>query len=408
MRTIEIQFPDGERRSRAWLDDNPEKAQPLLAHCQGRYPLCLCRSPGQPLYVAMRSRYYLARLPNTGPAHAPQCPSYEPDPNQCGRGIYSTRAMEDRTDGRMHVKLGVPLMIRGPSSGITAPNPSPTALERGVRETLELRGLLHLLWDRAEFNRWHPAMQSRRRYRQVRKYIWEAAENIAVRRKTLTRHLYIPEPFRPEHALEIEARRQRAWRERSQTSSGLPLRILVLGRVRAIVETEQITGLRLAHLRNELILRADQACLMRLKQLSEFAWIDWPTLNPEFHLIVLLTLQRTARGNWKVDAATAMVCTEDYIPVLSIEEAILAKRLVSEQRSFIKPLPYDGTEIRYPNFLLTDCGTQALPLEIIVDNEAEAVARHQRIAEYMNEKRVHWLWDLQNGALPPALPELEK
>jgi hypothetical protein len=403
LRAIDIQFPDGQRHTREWLEEHAEEAQALMAACQGRYPICQCRNPGAALYVSQRSRYCLARLPNTGPEHASFCPSYEPEPSLCGRGIYSTRALEDRGDGKLHVKLGVPLLIRGAGNAASVMSPPHGSVERAARDTLELRGLLHLLWERAEFNRWLPAMRGRRRYRQLFKYLIEAAETITVRRQPLTRHLYMPEPFVLEQALEIEARRQRLMRELSQTASGLPLRILVLGRLRAVVESAEVSGIRLANWPNELVLRADATTLARLHQASEFAWIDFPALNPEFRLMMLLTVQRTKHGHWKIEEIAPMVCTEDYIPVLSMEEALVAKRLAAEGRAFLKPLPYDAAQMRYPNFLLTDCGTRAVPLEIVSGSDADAAARHQRIAEYVAEERPHWLWDSQESAMPPAL-----
>ena len=79
MQTMLIEFPQLGSYSREWLEEHPEQAQELLAQCKGRYPLCKCREPGLPLYIARRNRLYLARVPNSGPQHAPCCPSYEPD-----------------------------------------------------------------------------------------------------------------------------------------------------------------------------------------------------------------------------------------------------------------------------------------------------------------------------------------
>ena len=98
-----------------------------------------------------------------------------------------------------------------------------------------------------------------------------------------------------------------------------------------------------------------------------------------------------------------MICTQDYIPVFSMEEALVAKRLVSEGRTFLKPLPYDATPMHYPNFLLTDYSARAVPLEILSGDDAEVAARHQRIAEYLQEQRAHWIWNLQESAAPPEL-----
>ena len=404
MQAIEIEFPGQGRFTRDWLETHPDQAQVLLSRCKGRSPVCLCRTPGLPLYIALRSRYYLARHPNSGPDHIPACPSYEPEAALCGWGIYSSKALEHRGDGRVNLKLGVPLTIRGPATGpgpLIAPR---AATPRLQRDTMQLRGLLHLLWERAEFNRWRPAMQGRRRYRQIYKYLLEAAEGISIRREVLTRYLYIPEPFDPTQRLEIEARRQRAFLERSESASGIPMRILVVGQVRAILQREDgIEGLGLAHLPRELVLRAPRGLLDRLRQETEFAWIDWPVLHMEFRLITLLTMQRARQGHWSVGDLASMVTTEHYIPVCSMEEALVAKRLVLEDRQFYKPLSYDALETRLPNFLLVDRTDLPMPLEILGRSEAEAAVRQMRIEQYRQAGRPFWVWDAQDTATPPPL-----
>lgn len=403
MNAISIEFPGIGTFTREWLDEHAEETQALLAQCKGRYPLCRCREPGQPLYIAQRRRLYLARLPNSGPAHAPACPSYEPDRAFCGFGIYSTHAMTEHSDGKIAVKLAVPLLIRGDRGAISTGVAQSAAVERSLRDSIDLPGLLHLLWERAQFNRWRPRMRNRRHYRQIHKYLLEAAEAVQVRRDPLTRHLYIPEPYSPEQALEIEARRQRTFRELSQTASGIPLRILVAGRVRSVVEQADTLALRLAHLPNEFLIGATREQLARIRHATEFAWIDSRTLHPEFQLLILMTMERTHRGQWQASELAGMVTTEEFIPVFSMEDAIVAKRLIGEDRAFYKPLPYDASSMRFPNFLLIDCGETAIPLEIITGNGRDAAARRQRIADYQEAQRPYWLWDVAELALPPTL-----
>lgn len=405
MQPILIEFPESGSFSREWLEERPERAQELLAQCKGRYPLCKCREPGLPLYIARRNRLYLARVPNSGPQHAPFCPSYEPDRVLCGWSIYAPHALADCGEGRVTVKLGVALMIRGERTGATPVGSQLDGAEHLFRESIELPGLLHLLWERAEFNRWSPRMRNRRHYRQIYKYVIETAEMMQVRRHPLTRHLYVPEPYAPDQALEIEARRQRAFRELSQTASGAPMRILVFGRLRAIVETTDGPGIRLAHLPNEFVIGATREQLARLRYATQFAWVDARALHPEFQLLILLTMQRAHHGQWQLDELTGMVTTEEFIPAFSIEDALVAKRLIAEERHFYKPLPYDGPATRLPNFLLSDCAETAVPLEIVTGNVADAAARRLRIAEYEAAKRRYWLWDVAQTALPPALLE---
>jgi hypothetical protein len=175
--------------------------------------------------------------------------------------------------------------------------------------------------------------------------------------------------------------------------------------VRSIVELPEGLGIRLAHLPNKFVIAITRERLARLRLATEFAWLDLRSLHPEFQLLVLLTMQRAREGHWQVDELAGMVTTEEFIPTFSMEDAILAKRLINEERSFYKPLPYDAASSRFPNFLLTDCGESTVPLEIVSSSEADAAARRLRIAEYEQVNRRYWLWDAVAAALPPTLLE---
>lgn len=403
MSPLEIEFPDMGIFSREWLDDHEEDAQALMSECKGRYPKCLCRTPGLPLYIAQRSRFYLARMPNSGPQHSPMCPAYEPDPQLSGWSAYSAAALENQGDGRLAVKLGVPLLIRGSGSGSTGTLGTHSASEKALRDRVELRGLLHLLWDRAELNRWTPRTQGRRHYRHAYTALAETADTITVRRQSLTRHFYMPEPFLPAQALEIEARRQKAFQERSRSASRLPLRILFCGQLRAIIEGDTEPGLRIGHMPNEFVIRLSASMLAKLRRETEFAWLDWAAPHPEFRIVLLLTMQRGTHGQWTADELTGMATTEEYVPVLSMEEALLAKRLCADGRHFYKPLPYDSPRLTISNFLLTDGGDFPIPLEIISGSGADAAARQGRIAQYTAEQQSYWVWDTHSNAVPPPL-----
>jgi hypothetical protein len=406
MQVIEIEFPGIGTYSREWLDAHAEEAQLILGRCKGQYPRCLCRPTGSRLYIAHRSRFYLARLPNTGPDHSPACPSYEPDASLCGWGIYSAKALQDRGDGRLHLKLATSLAIRGAVETLGNAIPTHAGDQPAQRDALQLRGLLHLLWERAEFNRWRPGMAGRRRYRQIFKYLHEAAEPISLRRQMLTRHLFMPEPYQRAERLQIEARRQRSLKERCESASGAPMRVLVAGQLRAIVPTPEGTpGLSLAHLPREFLIRASPQLLSKLRQETEFAWVDYPILSEEFRLIVLLTMLRTRCAHWSADALTGMITTPEYVPVFSMEEALLAKELIDESRAFYKPLPYDGLAWRLPNFLLVDCGESPVALEILAFNEGENAVRQTRIVQCRDDQRPYWVWDsTESAALPQQMP----
>lgn len=399
-----IEFPGQRTVSRDWLEAHPQEAQELLTQCKGRYPLCKCREPGLPLYIAQRQRLYLARLPNTGPQHAPQCPSYEPEAALCGFGLYSKQAMRESADGQLTIKLATPLLLR-PSASMQRSMSDTRRLNEptAVRDALGLTGLLHLLWERSGFNRWQPGMRDRRRYRQWRKFLLESAQGIYLKRQALTSHVYIPEPYVPTRALQIEAQRQRSFAQLSKTSGGRPVRILGLGKVRSIVDRPTGTGLRLAHLANEFVIGLPTAALSHLRTVTAFAWLDAYTIHPQFQIFVLMTLLRSHDCSWRADAIAGLVTAAEFIPLFSIEDALVSRRLIDEGRSFYKPLPYDGGAAQVPSFILTDTGASSVPMEVVPDDPAVAVLRRSRIDEYQATQRRFWVWEVSDSAIPPAL-----
>ncbi len=374
-----------------------------MAACKGRYPVCLCKKDGPKLYIAFRQRYYLARLPNSGPEHAPFCPSYEPDPGLCGRGIYSATALKERPDGRISVKLEVPLPIRG--GGTDAPPTAPpiSGSAKLQKDGLKLRGLLHLIWETAGFNRWAPKMEGRRHYTQVHKYCLDGAETILVRRRPFHNAVYIPEPFHLADKLEIEARRAEPFKRLSTTEGGAPRRLVVLAQLKEMKRTDYGSGLRLAHTPPQLMIWCDQEVTTRFHRATDFAFVDWPSIHDEFQILVLQTMLRNDRGAWRVDTLAPLVTNRHYIPVNSMAEAILAKRLIENKRFFYKPLNYDSEPGQYPNVLLSDMGATAVPLEICDDGGAAAATRNARIAQYQNDGADYWRWDIKEDREPPNI-----
>ncbi len=403
MDNLAIHFPQLGTYSRDWLARHPDEAQALLAECKGHYPVCLCKTDGPKLYIAFRQKYYLARLPNSGPDHAPFCPAYEPDPNLCGRGIYSTTAIKERPDGRISVKLEVPLLIRGGGNDAPPAAASISGQAKLQRDGLKLRGLLHLIWETAGFNRWAPKMAGRRHYKQVYKYCLEAAESILVRRRPLHTEMYVPEPFNPTDKLEIDARRADVFKRLSKTDGGAPRRLMVLAQLKALTLTDYGCGLRLAHTPPQFMIWCDQELTSRIQRTTDFAFVDWPAIHDEFHVIVLLTMLRNDRGAWQVDTLAPLVTNRHYIPVHSMAEAILAKRLIENQRYFYKPLNYDADTGHYSNFLLSDFGDASVPLEICDADGAAAAARNARIAQYQEDGTDYWRWNIKEDREPPNI-----
>jgi hypothetical protein len=191
------------------------------AYSRREHPLCRCQADGVQMYIArFEDRHILKRMPGTGAQHAPDCESYEPPSDLSGLSAVEGEAIvENVEDGTTALKLGFSLSKLG---GRTAPAIGDSADPGDVRTDgarLSLKAMLHFLWDRAQFNRWRPAMAGRRNWAVVRKFVVEAASSSSAKGKPLSDALYIPEMFDPERADAIVQRRQ-AFLSRAVQSQG--------------------------------------------------------------------------------------------------------------------------------------------------------------------------------------------
>jgi hypothetical protein len=65
----------------------------------GVRPICLCREPGLPMYIApVSGRLILKRMPGSGGNHSPACDSYEPPPELSGLGQVLGSAIQENPD----------------------------------------------------------------------------------------------------------------------------------------------------------------------------------------------------------------------------------------------------------------------------------------------------------------------
>lgn len=395
-----VRLPGRGDYATAWLGEHGDVAQRLLAEAHGTTALCLCRRPHPRMYIARRGEtYYLARFPATGPAHALQCASYTPDSRYSDRSGYAEGVLTERKDGRISVRLDAPLDVI-PRPAPAAPVSRPAAASRKARAALSLQGLLHLLWDQAQFNRWAPAMRGRRGYRQVYKFLGDAASGVLLRRRPLNTQIWIPEPFVPTKRRLIARRRDAAFKRLGRGAANRQRRIVVVAQLKAVdIDANENCALRLAHTPPNLMLACPAREVRRLRRQAGIAFPDWPAIAAELRVIVLLTMLCTD-GAWTVVQLAALPTDSHYLPVLSPAERLLIAHLVETDRHFYKPLPYDRDADRYPSVLLTDAGHAPVPLEIS-GPPAPSVKVQARVSACRENDRLCWHWD---RGLTPHLP----
>lgn len=406
-----IEFSPDTRVTKDWLDTHREAAQRLLAKYKGTYPVCLC-NPGQQLalYIAQKQTFYLARMPGTGEQHASFCPFYSAPPSLSGRAVYCKDALIEQADDSVRVKLidGLGVTASGKQGG-GGSSGSSTDGGKKRRSKLSLRGLLHLLWEKAEFNRWHPRMKGRRNYYILHKYLCAAAEKIILNKQPLGDYLYVPEPFRVDQKHPIA---QRA-RDRLYTllidSRGRKQRMLVVGLVKRLHRSAYGYGIHLAHAPADLVFWMNEELTARYREHYCHGGAPEEDLGDDHPLVIMMTVDRTHRGHYVVANLATMRVTAEYIPFDSNPERQVIAHLSQKQRLFSRQLRYDAdAEAVFPDFLLLDVGFKPLPLYVFGISEGDqrdAIVR-RCIRHYQQTHEPHWFWDLQgNARQPPSLPE---
>ena len=178
---------------------DPQLAPALAdAHARRIRPLCLCRQPAAPLYVArVAGQFIPKRMPGTGAQHDPGCGSYGAPPELSGFGDLVGRAIQEDVDA------GVTILRLGFSLSRTGRNPAPAAAPRegdsvkADASKLSLQATLHYLWEEAGFHRWSERMSGKRNWFVIRRHLLQTADGKTAKGAPLSDVLYIPKCSRP-------------------------------------------------------------------------------------------------------------------------------------------------------------------------------------------------------------------
>lgn len=96
-----------------------------------------------------------------------------------------------------------------------------------------------------------------------------------------------------------------------------------------------------------------------------------------------------------------ILCSKDFIPVESSYECLVAEKLVSESRSFRKPLRYDRSSIDRPDFVLLDT-IPPTDMEVFGMNTQDYLERKEAKKE-RNREHGFWCWDVSKTKYIPEL-----
>jgi len=365
-------------------------------------PKCLCVARGIEMYVAQHAQLVIKRMPGTGSAHHPSCPSYDASPNETGLGDLLGEAIIERGPERVEVRLDFPLShVSVPRPAQAAPAPS-QSVSAGKRR-LSMRGLLHLLWDRAGFARWSPLMEGKRNWFVVRKYLLEAAAEIDAKGAPLTSWLFIPEPYRPDAAAALAARRKAFFGALRLDGNGEHVALaLLIAEVKDLIERGDVHWMVLKHL-PECPLKLDSATGAQLARRFERELLA-KAQQPDTRLVVGCTLRPAEEGLGHADTLAIMAVTPEWIPFDHMLERPLLAALVRHGRRFFKPLRYEaGPAATFASALLLDTGDETVPLHVVAPSAAG-----QRGPEPFEGRAVPgpkaWVWRPAEALAMPALP----
>jgi Protein of unknown function (DUF1173) len=302
-------------------------------------PLCPCREPPIPMYIAkVNGHFIVKRMPNTGSDHDLECKSYEIPTGLSGLDqVLGSAIKENNEDGLTTLRFDFAL-----SKGAPKAVPTGKATEKnGVKtdgKKLGLRGLLHYLWEQAEFNKWSPGMAGKRNWFIVRKYLYAAAKGKTAKNLSLDSLLFIPEVFDLDHQADINKRRQMALKQLHEIGKPQPF-MLVIAEVKDIAKARFGHKMVLKHLPDFPILLNDDIYSRMNKHFAvEF---DLWSANDHVHLMVIGTFGINASGIASFQEIAVMPVNEQWLPYENNDELKLINSLIQSNRRFIKCLRYN-------------------------------------------------------------------
>jgi hypothetical protein len=368
-------------------------------------PRCLCVPGGVEMYIAKYGLFMLKRMPGTGKEHAAACDSYEPDPDASGLGYHLGETVLAKDNDLLEVRAEFAL-DRFDGRAIERGEPHEATSVSTKRRAMSILGMLHLLWDKAAFNRWSPAMSGKRHQGVIRKYLLDAAAKIELKGMRLSERLFVPEPFRSEDADAIKHRREQAFSvmtfEGPSTKHKL---MMVIGEIKSI---EKIT------LGYKLLIKHMPDCPFMLdaksggKILHQFGPLfGMRDMQEGVRLIAVATVTMKGFADYRVDTMSIAMTTDTWIPLENSFEKALADALIIARRRFIKPLSFDApSSVAFPNFLLLDAAREPIALNIVLPtaNKAAQKAKEDLIAA---SPPGSWVWRIESSTQLPTLPPLQ-
>lgn len=368
------------------------------AHGAADRPLCLCRTPGVPMYVAKAgNKYVLKRMPNSGASHATACDSYEPPPELSGLGQVLGTAIQEDLQGTTLLKLDFSLTKTG-SRTPPAPSGRETDSVSSDGNKLTLRGMFHFLWEQAGFNRWAPAMEGRRSWYVIRKYLLAAAESKVAKGAALGELLYVPESFDLSQRDALNERRHAHLMRIAAPDKGVRKLMIAIGEVKEIGKARYGMKVVLKHL-PDFSFALDEETHKKLTKRFDSELGLWDA-HQGSHLMMIATFGVSGVGVASIVELALVVVTDNWIPFENSYEHMVLEKLVGGRRRFLKGLRYNMPSTKpLAVAVLTDTepGPHAL---YITHSGADDQFVEEQAALIAESEMPSWLWDARAGSMP--------
>jgi hypothetical protein len=264
---------------------------------------------------------------------------------------------------------------------------------------LNLRDLLHYLWDQAELTRWQPGFAGRRTWSTVRRHLLNAAENKLARGQPLLASLYIPEVFSVEQRDAINARRLQQWAHSKPTPGAPQPLMLTIAEVKEIVPARYGYKAIIKHVPDQSFGLDDQL-YRRLGRCFERELVLWSAAE-DLHMLMIATVRMADTGIPNIVELSLAPATPQWLPIEDQFEHQLIGKLIAGGRSFIKCLRYNAPASKpIVCASLTDCG--ASPQLLVIarqsgnEHEIESDLKHMATIEGSPP----WIWKALDRPMP--------
>jgi hypothetical protein len=388
------------------VEDGDPGLQKILAEVYARRvrPRCMCVADGVEMYTARSGdQVIIKRLPDSGSQHSPTCESFEPDSELSGLGqVMGSAIRQDMETGVTDLRVGFSLTRRAGRAVVASAGASATSSVKTDGARLSLRGMLHYLWEEAEFHRWSPLMAGKRKWPVIRKYLLQALADKRTKGNPLADQVFIPEPFFVEEKHALAQRREALFSKIShEAKKGEPRQLLIL-----IGEVNQLEPSRFG---KRLVVKQLPDCPFGLnddiaKRLMSRYRTELNMWNaiPDARLVVIATFGVEPGGVPMIEEAALMMTSKDWLPCETAHEHQLLEVLMAQTRRFTKGLRYNlAQDVPMPSAVLVD--TVPPTALYVLDGRATDSYREalDELAESHADDYGVWEWVVESGTMPP-------